>query len=61
MNENYHDFHDRKRTRTFIYIKGKKNAKRFYIQKAITFQKATQFSLRFYTQKAIHLMLHNLS
>ena len=35
MNENYDDSHQRKTTRTFIYIKSKKIAKRFYIQKAI--------------------------
>ena len=34
--------------------------KRFYIQKPDTFQKARQFPLRFYTQKAIHLTLHDL-
>ena len=55
MNENYKDCHHRKTTRTFIYTKSKKNAKRFYIQKANTFQKARQFPLRFYIQKAIHL------
>ena len=35
----------------FNIYKKKKNAKRFYTQKPDTFQKATQFPLRFYIQK----------
>ena len=60
MNENYDDFHHRKTTRTFIYTKRKKIAKRFLYKKPDTFQKARQFPLRFYIQKAIHLTLRDL-
>ena len=57
MNKNYDDCHHQKTTRTFIYTQ--KIAKRFYIQKLDTFQKARQFPLRFYIQKAIHLTLRH--
>ena len=56
MNENYDDCHHRKTTCTFIYTKW-----RFFyilnIQKQNTFQKARQFPLRLFIQKAIHLTL----
>ena len=59
MNENYHDCHHRKTTRTFIYTKSKKIAKSFYSKKPDTFQKARQFPLRLYTKKGIHLTLRD--
>ena len=59
MNENYDECHNHKTTRMCIYTKSKKNAKRFYIQKPDTFQKARQFPLRFYIQKAINLTLQD--
>ena len=40
-----------------IHKKQKKLPKRFIYQKLDTFQKARQFPLRFYIQKAIHLTL----
>ena len=42
-----------------LYTQKQKNAKRLYIQKPDTFQKARQFPLRFYMQKAIHLSLRD--
>ena len=59
MNENYDDCHDRKTTRTFIYTKTKKLPNIFIYKKPDTFQKAGQFPLRFYIQKAIHLTLRD--
>ena len=60
MNENYDDCHHRKTTRTFIYTKSQKNSQTFlYKKKPDTFQKARQFPLRFYMQKAIHLTLRD--
>ena len=53
MNENYDDCHHQKTTRTFIYTKSKNNCETFYIQKA------GQFPLRFYKQKAIDLTLQD--
>ena len=42
-------------TRKFIYTKSKKKLRNVFIyKKPDTFQKARQFPLRFYTQKAIH-------
>ena len=43
----------------FIYTKRKKIAKHFIYKKPDTFQKARQFPLRFYIQKAIHLTLRD--
>ena len=45
------------RQRARLYTKIKKIAKRFIFKKQDTFQKARQFPLRFYIQKAIHLTL----
>ena len=59
MIENYDDFRHRKTTGTFIYTKSKKIAKHFIYKKPYTYQKATQFLLRFYNQKAIHLTLRD--
>ena len=42
-----------------IFLRDHSIAKRFYIQKPDTFQKARQFPLRFYIQKAIHLTLRD--
>ena len=58
MIENYDDCHHRKITRTLIYTKSK-TIETFYIQKPDTFQKARQFQIRFYIQKAIHLTLRD--
>ena len=58
-NENDDDCHHRKTTRTFIYIKSKKIWKLFIYKKPDTFQKARQFPLRFFIQKAIHLTLRD--
>ena len=59
MNDNSHDCHHRKTTRTFIYTKSKKNSKRFIYKKQDTFQKARQFPLRFYIQKSRLLTLRD--
>ena len=59
MNENYDDCHHQKTTRTFIYTKSKKIAKRFYIQKAIHLKKTRKFPLCLYIQKGIHLTLRD--
>ena len=60
MNENYDDCHHRKITRTFIYKKEKKWPNVSIYKKPDTFQKARQFPLRFYIQKAIlHLTLRD--
>ena len=59
MNENYDDCHHQKITRTFTYTKSQKTAKRFIYKKPDTFQKARQFPLCFYVQKAIHLTLRD--
>ena len=60
MNENYNDCHHRKTRRTFLYtLKSKTIAKLFLHKKPYTFQKARQFPLRFYLQKAIHLTLRD--
>ena len=59
MNENYDDFHHQKTTRTIIYTKRKKIAKRFICKKPDTFQKARQFPLRFLIQKSINLTLRD--
>ena len=59
MNENYDDCHHRKTTRTLIYTKSKKMRNVFIYKKSDTFQKARQFPLRFYIQKAIHLTLRD--
>ena len=55
MIENYDDCHHQKTTRTFIYTKGKKFRNVFIYKNPDTFQKAIQFPLRFYIQKATHL------
>ena len=57
--ENYDDCHHRKTTRTSIYTKSKKLRNVFIYTKQDTFQRARQFPLRFYIQKAIHLTLRN--
>ena len=59
MNENYDDCHHRKTTRTLIHKKSKKHSEMFLYKKPDTFQKARQFPLRFYIQKAIHLTLRD--
>ena len=60
MNDNYHDCHHRKTRRMFIYTKSKKNCETFlYTKKPDTFQKARQFPLRFYIQKAMYLTLRD--
>ena len=59
MNEKYNDCHHRKTTRTFIYKKPKKLPNVFIYKKPDTFQKARQFPLRFYIQKAMHLTLED--
>ena len=53
MNENYDDCHDN----AHVYIHKKQNILRnvFIYKKQDTFQKARQFPLRFYIQKAIFL------
>ena len=59
MNENYDDCHYRKPTSTFILYtqKVKIITECFIYKKPDTFQKARQFPLSFYIQKAIHLTL----
>ena len=48
------------RQRALLYTqKSKKIAKRLFIQKARHVSKATQFPLRFYIEKAIHLTLQD--
>ena len=59
MNENYNDCHHRKTTSTLIYIKSKKTRNVFIYKNPDTFQKARQFPLCFYIQKAIHLTLRD--
>ena len=51
---------ERQRAQFNIYKK-QKNAKRFYIQKSETSQKARQFPLRFYLQKYAHFVLLGFS
>ena len=55
MNENYNYFHHRKTMRTFLYPQKAKNCETFLytkyqtlFQKLDTWQKATQFVIRFY-------------
>ena len=58
MNENCNDCDNWKTMRTFIYRKSKKTLRNvFTYKKPDTFQKARQFPLRFYIQKAKHLTL----
>ena len=59
MNENYNDCHHRKTTHTFICTKSKKLRNVLIFKKPDIFQKAIQFPLRFYIQKAIHSTLRN--
>ena len=60
MYVNYDDCHQRKTTRTFIYKKIKTKKRNVIIYKnPDTFQKARQFPLRFYIQKALHLTLRD--
>ena len=60
MNENYNDCHHQKTTRTFLYTKKSKQLPIvFTYKKPDTFQKARQFPLRFYIQKAMHLTLRD--
>ena len=59
MNEDYDDSHHWKTTRTFIYTKSKKLRNVLIYKKPDTFQKARQFPLRFYIQKALHLTLRD--
>ena len=54
MNENYDNCHHRKTTPTFM-----RNV--FIYKKLDTLQKARQFPLRFYIQKAIHLTLRDFN
>ena len=44
----------------FFFTQIKTNYETFYIQNPYTLQKARQFLLRFYRQKAIHITLYNL-
>ena len=57
MNENYHDWHHRNTTRTFIYTKSQKVWTVFIYKNPDTVQKARQFPLRLYIYKAIQLTL----
>ena len=60
MNENCDDCDNRKTMCTFIYRKSKKKLRNvFKYKKPDTFQKAKQFLLRFYIQKANHLTLRD--
>ena len=52
MDENDDDCHHQKTTRTFIYTKSKKIAKRFYIQKARHFSKSKTISVTFLYTKS---------
>ena len=51
---------ERQRARLYTQ-KSKKNAKRFYIQKARHFSKSKTISVTFYIQKAIHLTLRDFN
>ena len=44
----------------FFFTQIKTNYETFYIQNPYTLQKARQFLLRFYIQKAIQITLYNL-
>ena len=59
MNENYNDCHHQKTTRTFLYTKKMWNVIKH--KKPDTFQKARQFPLRLYIQKAIQFTLRGFS
>ena len=61
MNENYNDCHHRKTTRTFLYTQKKKIRNVFIYKKSDTLQKARQFLLYFYIQKAIHFTPRDFS
>ena len=59
MNENYDECHHKKKCVRLYTIKAKKLLNVLYKKKAYIFQKARQFPLCFYIQKAIHLTLRD--
>ena len=59
MHKNNDDCHHEKKSARLYTQKPKKIAKRFIYKKTDTFQKARQFPLRFYIQKAIHFTLRD--
>ena len=59
INVNNNDSHQRKTTCAFLYIQKAKNCETliYIYEKSDTLQKATQFALPFYSQKARHFTL----